>query len=598
MTNHMYTMIKRGDAVLQSGVGSVIRTRHGLTGIVAGLPEWEMTLRRAFPDDEDYLDYIRKNSIRDPELEAATGVSSFLVPPRFDDDRGSRNWIIPLIRFPMAGWCQNWQCGRVSIAHQGDKHAALWKCPHCAKGKSFSRVQQVPVFLICPNGHIEEIDWSQSVVHNGGCTSDNIKLSLGGAIQQPVPKCLDCGGRSEGGFTKKCSGRRIWLPEKEVEDCSEEMELIERTSVTVYFPSMKSALHIPSEAEVDDRIVEFIRNRPNLLRRVCDTNTDSPKELEVVAEQLNDEGFSIDLDGMKTHVAHIRALEAESAADQWNVYEARLNEFDVLSGRKTYPRLLNNPLFTIETKDLLRYNHPLIGHDSLIRGVSAVHVLTETRVLDGFSRKNPRSVGRREGHQLLWGTEVVRQHWLPAYRVRGEGIFFEINPDVLANVPSERRIGVDGRPTVVDLSDRGVIAHTLAHILARELSLDSGYALPSIRDRIYDLDDERLGFLLYTAEGDSMGTMGGVVRFAQSGILEGLLDRMLESVAWCPQDPVCIESVLDSDRRIAGACHQCCLVPETSCELFNQYLDRSALIGSESSRISPVLGEFLFGQTH
>lgn len=586
-------MIKRGDAVLQSGVGSVIRTRHGLTGIVVGLPEWEMMLRRAFPDDEDYLDYVRKNSIRDPELEAATGVSSFLVPPRFDDDRGSRNWIIPLMRFPMAGWCQNWQCGRISIAHHGDKHSAVWKCPYCAGGKFAGRVQQVPVFLICPNGHIEEIDWAQSVKHLGGCVSDKIKLSLGGAVQQPVPKCLDCGGKNEGGYKKKCSGRRLWLPGKEDEGCSEEMELIERTSVTVYFPSMKSALHIPSEAEIDERIVEFIRNRPNLLQRVCETDTQSTAELSLVAGQLNDEGFALDLDGMKEHVVHIRDLEAEAASDEWNVYEARLNEFNVLSGRKTYPRLANNPLFTIETKDLSSYNHPLIGQRSLFRGVAAVHVLTETRVLDGFSRKDPRTVGRREGHQLLWGTEVVRQHWLPAYRVRGEGIFLEVNPEFLGNISMERRIGADGRPTVVDLSDRGVVAHTLAHLLARELSLDSGYALPSIRDRIYDLDDDRLGFLVYTAEGDSMGTMGGVVRFAQSGILEGLLDRMLEAVAWCPQDPVCIETALDTERRIAGVCHQCCLVPETSCELFNQYLDRSVLIGSGSSSVLPILAEFL-----
>lgn len=586
-------MIKRGDAVLQSGVGSVIRTRHGLTGIVVGLPEWEMMLRRAFPDDEDYLDYVRKNSIRDPELEAATGVASFLVPPRFDDDRGSRNWIIPLMRFPMAGWCQNWQCGRISIAHHGDKHSAVWKCSHCAGGKFAGRVQQVPLFLICPNGHIEEIDWVQSVKHLGGCVSDKIKLSLGGAVQQPVPKCLDCGGKNEGGYKKKCSGRRLWLPGKEDEGCSEEMELIERTSVTVYFPSMKSALHIPSEAEIDERIVEFIRNRPNLLKRVCETDTQSTGELGLVAGQLNDEGFALDLDGMKEHVVHIRDLEAEAASDEWNVYEARLNEFDVLSGRKTYPRLANNPLFTIETKDLSSYNHPLIGQRSLFRGVAAVHVLTETRVLDGFSRKDPRAVGRREGHQLLWGTEVVRQHWLPAYRVRGEGIFLEVNPEFLGNISMERRIGADGRPTVVDLSDRGVVAHTLAHLLARELSLDSGYALPSIRDRIYDLDDDRLGFLVYTAEGDSMGTMGGVVRFAQSGILEGLLDRMLEAVAWCPQDPVCIETALDTERRIAGVCHQCCLVPETSCELFNQYLDRSVLIGSGSSSVLPVLAEFL-----
>jgi len=591
--NHMYTMIKRGDAVLQSGVGSVIRTRHGLTGIVAGLPEWEMMLRRAFPDDDDYLDYVRKNSIRDPELEAATGVSSFLVPPRFDDDRGSRNWIIPLMRFPMAGWCQNWQCGRISIAHHGDKHSAVWKCPSCAAGKFAGRVQQVPVFLICPNGHIEEIDWAQSVNHVGGCVSDNIKLTLGGVVQQPVPKCLDCGGRNEGGYKKKCSGLRIWLPGKENEDCSEEMELIERTSVAVYFPSMKSALHIPSEAEIDERIVDFVRNRPNLLQRVCEADTQSSRELGLIAGQLNDEGFALDVEVMREYVIHIRNLEAEAASDEWNVYEARLNEFNVLSGRKTYPRLANNPLFTIETKDLSAYNHPLIGERSLFRGIAAVHVLTETRVLDGFSRKNPRSVGRREGHQLLWGTEVFRRHWLPAYRVRGEGIFLEINPHVLGNVSTERRIGVDGRPTVVDLSDRGVVAHTLAHLFARELSLDSGYALPSIRDRIYELEGGRLGFLVYTAEGDSMGTMGGVVRFAQSGILEGLLDRVLEAVAWCPQDPVCIESVLDSERRIAGVCHQCCLVPETSCELFNQYLDRSILIGSGTSDQQPVLARFL-----
>lgn len=593
MNNFQYTMIKRGDAVLQSGVGSVIRSRHGFTGIVAGLPEWESSLHRALPNDADYKEYVRKNTVRDPELEAATGVMSFLVPPRFDEDRRDHNWIIPMIRFPLAGSCSNWQCGRVSVATHGDKQTSAWMCPHCKDGKMSGRVQQVPVFLICPNGHLEEIDWSQSITHLGGCQSANIKLSFGAGVSQPVAKCSDCGGRNEGGFSKKCSGSRPWLPGKTPEECSEQMELVDRTSVTVYFPSMKSALHIPPEAEIDDRVVDFVRQRPNLLERICSCDESSDSNVTIVKDQLEDEGFTLDLAAVRNHISHLKALEEDANREDWNVYEARMNEFDVLSGRKVYPRLLDSSLFSIRSMRMDDYQHALLGPDSLVCNVSAVHVLTETRVLDGFCRKNPRSVGRREGHQLLWGTEVIRSHWLPAYRVKGEGIFLEINADHLGDFSFERHVGADGRPTVIDLSSRGVVAHTIAHLLIRELSLDSGYALASIRDRIYDLDEDRLGLLIYTAEGDSIGTMGGVVRFAESGLLERLLDRMLESVQWCPQDPVCIESVLDSDRHIVGACHQCCLVPETSCELFNQYIDRSVLVGSVSRSHRGVLKELL-----
>jgi len=193
----------------------------------------------------------------------------------------------------------------------------------------------------------------------------------------------------------------------------------------------------------------------------------------------------------------------------------------------------------------------------------------------------------------MWGSDISKESWLPGYRVHGEGIFIELDSSRIHQALSGNRPETkDDSQLVVDLSPAGIFAHTLAHLLIRELGNDSGYSIPSIRDRIYDLGGGRLGFLVYTAAGDSMGTMGGVVAFAEPGMFEHLLDRVCEAVRWCPQDPVCIEMPLDTARHIAGACHQCVLLPETSCELFNQYLDRGTLIGSADRGFADVLGQF------
>src|SRR3546814_2352700 len=54
--------------------------------------------------------------------------------------------------------------------------------------------------------------------------------------------------------------------------------------------------------------------------------------------------------------------------------------------------------------------------------------------------------------------------------------------------------------------------------------------------------------------------------------------------AWCPNDPVCIESEPQSiDGLNLAACHACCLAPETSCESQNLLLDRSLVVGSDRS---------------
>ena len=89
------------------------------------------------------------------------------------------------------------------------------------------------------------------------------------------------------------------------------------------------------------------------------------------------------------------------------------------------------------------------------------------------------------------------------------------------------------------------------------------------------------GLLIYTAAGDCEGTMGGLVQQGKPGRFESLLFGAIQDVQWCSSDPLCIESRgqgVDSLNR--AACHACTLLPETSCEEGNRYLDRAALIGT------------------
>jgi len=99
------------------------------------------------------------------------------------------------------------------------------------------------------------------------------------------------------------------------------------------------------------------------------------------------------------------------------------------------------------------------------------------------------------------------------------------------------------------------------------------------------------GLLIYTASGDSEGTMGGLVRQGEQGRLENSIVRALRTAAWCSSDPVCSESSGQGpDSCNLAACHSCALLPETSCEEGNRLLDRVIVIGSPKE---PALGFFL-----
>ena len=102
-----------------------------------------------------------------------------------------------------------------------------------------------------------------------------------------------------------------------------------------------------------------------------------------------------------------------------------------------------------------------------------------------------------------------------------------------------------------------------------------------------------LGILIYTAAGDSEGTMGGLVRQGEPSNLEPTLKAAIRSAKWCSSDPVCIESEgQGTDSANLAACHGCTLLPETSCEEGNRLLDRAMMSGTPTH---PHLGLFSGG---
>ena len=169
---------------------------------------------------------------------------------------------------------------------------------------------------------------------------------------------------------------------------------------------------------------------------------------------------------------------------------------------------------------------------SLIDKVVAVEKLRETRAFAGFTRlfyEVPE--GMEDPQHQLWKDYPIdrNERWLPAAVTYGEGIFLSFNNDMLRDWSSRDQVRShieilqqnydicveQHRWSNLTLLPQFVFLHTLSHLLINELVFECGYGVSSIRERIYCSDEdskEMSGILIYSATGDSEGTMGGLVK--------------------------------------------------------------------------------------
>ena len=187
-------------------------------------------------------------------------------------------------------------------------------------------------------------------------------------------------------------------------------------------------------------------------------------------------------------------------------------------------------------------------------------------------------------------------NWYPAHEVRGEGIFIQFNSGDIEkwldnNILNERLsiLELNNKNSWASkqksISSKLLFLHTMSHLLIKQLSFECGYNIASLKERLYCMDEaegkDMSGIFIYTADGDSEGSLGGLVRQGRPDVFPKVFRKAIESAVACSNDPVCNLSLGQGrDSLNLAACYSCALIPETSCELFNSFLDRGCIIGT------------------
>jgi hypothetical protein len=231
-----------------------------------------------------------------------------------------------------------------------------------------------------------------------------------------------------------------------------------------------------------------------------------------------------------------------------------------------------------------------------IERVVLLHRLREVVALTGFTRFEPLTVD--ENGELDIGARSAAIDtvitWLPSVENRGEGVFLSFKPDQVAvwaqNEAVKERYrdllsGFDKWREVNKTAKRTqyptltyILLHSISHMLLQRIALECGYPLTSLRERVYAVG-RRSGILIYTSSSDAEGTLGGLANTGRR-IVDHLAAALREAQL-CSNDPICAEHCPDDEegRFLHGAaCHGCLFLPETSCEIRNDFLDRALVV--------------------
>ena len=451
----------------------------------------------------------------------------------------------------------------------------------------------------CPKGHVDDLPWRE-FVHSGptkclgqlwldetGTTGDlaNLRVRCDCGKSRSMIEANDISSNPLG----TCSGARPWLGPHANEDCNQPSRLLIRTATNAYFPLLVRALSIPDKAAAIDRVVAELWS--DLMIVKDPTGLAFMKQKPNVAEALH--GFAdedvLDAIWRRSEGApgdqSVKAVEIEAMLAVPEGFGD-----DIPIDRDFHARKLPEHL----RKDTYRKE---------IEAVVQVHRLREVLALAGFTRlEAPMPDIDGEYRADVKRADIARDPtWFPAVENRGEGVLLHVSPVAIRQW--KQRAGVRRRLKALETGHirwaqqrnnppdfpggTYVMLHTLSHMLLQSMSARCGYPAASIRERVYvDDDTERYGILLYTSSPDAEGTLGGLVQ--QARYIDEHIRQALATAALCSSDPVCAQhSPAESveQRWLHGAaCHGCTLVAETSCEMWNDYLDRALVVPTLADR--------------
>ena len=624
--NKVTYAVRAAQAVLQYGVGAMVDFK-------------DQTLMTAAPE------YWASDTvtIHDERLERVLKVNKFGMPTGEDGHR------IAYARFPEWYFCpkcrrfkpiRQWveeyrRKGRKEFLDRDPYMVNHMRCPSCNQSLVVARIVSV-----CKHGHISDfpwVEWVHSKNMTGAkkiCMHPDIRFKTGSSategLEGLIVTCESCKARASlkgafdpnaferiqkqynGEFDFTCKGQHPWKNKKEA--CEEFPRAMQRGSSSVYFPVTASSLVIPPYSSNLTEKVENSVEYQKYQNTINDMKMTPGISEEIITAMLTAQignysnKIAIEINEPEEKVEEIlrRKINTEEVPESTLSIMYRAEEYDALSGRVVIPRGLDRD-FIREGTDISQYsNLPYVTN------VSLINKIREVQALIGFSRIKPADPSESPDKQSnLVCVKEPKTDWYPAYQVRGEGIFIEFDNDAVRrwaeNEYLTKRIDIindnykhsfmaDNRPRVI--TAKFVLLHTLSHLLIRQLSFECGYSIASLKERIYcgeeDEGKEMAGIFIYTASGDAEGTMGGLVRQGRPDTFPRIYNKALKSAVNCSNDPVCNLSLGQGrDSLNLSACYSCALIPETSCEEFNMFLDRGCVVGTFNSEGLGFYEEYL-----
>lgn len=628
LKNKVAYSVRASQAVLQYGVGAMVDFR-------------DRTLMTAAP--EYWGNSIIK--IHDERLEKILRVDYFGKPGDKDDTKFMDG--ISYVRFPewyfcpkcrrfkpIGEWVKEYRRKNPKKAEEDPNMIQAMKCPKC-----FQELVVARIITACPDGHIDDFPWVKWVhcesFGKGKPVCDKPELTIvtsasaSEGLEGITIKCLTCGATASlrGAFDPnkfleidkktdfqydfRCSGKHPWKHTTESCKSIEYPKALQRGSSSVYFPVTESSLVIPPYSnmittKIQDSVT-YIEYKSALaailaMSGIPDETIELLKNThtQTYAQKIAQE-TAIPLDKV------MGVLKRKNAAPDDEEYSTssikyRAEEYEAITG-ETVIEAEDYGDFLRESVNMEDYNLPCL------KSISLIHKVREVQALIGFTRLKPVDSADEPGSQgIIVPIKEPTTNWYPAYDVRGEGIFIEFDSSAIDKWRNENetlaeRVAVlnenykksfIGQNHPREITSKFLLLHTISHLLIKQLSFECGYGIASLKERIYCSEaadgKEMAGILIYTACGDSEGTLGGLVRQGRADTFPRIFNKAIENARTCSNDPVCsLSQGQGRDSLNLAACYSCALIPETGCEEFNSFLDRGVVVGTFDN---PSLGFF------
>lgn len=621
------------------GVGSILETRDGSI-LISPFSEWPFfqVVNGKFEDHNIINDKRFKNRLSKyfQELESLIRIPVNELKQGYNPD--NKFAFLSAKYFPewfycsschkfdkLSNWKHNWDNNvknKLPKDKNGKDNGYYFFPPKCyscylkneKKKKKYFNLEQVRFVLTAPNGEIADIPWDKWALLPKQSKKTNNES--GDTIEDEIITLSDITVPSGVSFEYKTSDKLddlkgIWIIAKNkkgeqinfttlsglfnlrlrIQDLfpnTNENDIlfkpVIRSSNSVYYPNILSSIFIPANDELNEYTI-------NLIKEECEDGSNATqisknlrryKKIEIdayIIQELINNNFSE------------RETEIAKTENQYRFDE--------------YKFIIDNGSCVRKEELIFNKIDDQFFQNELIESIYKMDKIKITSVQTSYTRQEPISMDSflmDEDIETL-STESIKKKftskegsntsYLPAIESYGEGIFFDFDDIKLDNWVNshpdiEKRISTiienhnnleadfnDG----LELTPKFILLHTFSHLIIKELEYLVGYPATSIQERLYIDDELKMnGVLIYTIAG-SEGSYGGLTSICDNDKIGKLIESAMIRAKDCATDPICYHTNGQGVSNLnLSACFSCTLLPETSCEMFNCYLDRRLLI--------------------